>query len=88
MIRLEWVDAARDEWANIYVAAGQTEREMMADEMERLLDRLKQDPLEVGESKAPFLRVAIGGPLVVWFKVSPEATAARIVRVTRSAPPK
>ena len=84
MIRLEWVDAARDEWADIYVAANPADREVMANEMEQILRQLQRDPLEVGEAKAPFLRVVIGGPLVVWFKVSAEATTARIVRVTRS----
>jgi hypothetical protein len=85
MIRVEWVDAARDEWADIYVAAHLPERELMAQEMERILRQLERDPLDAGEAKAPFLRVIIGGPLVVWFKVSPEATVARIVRVTRTA---
>ena len=85
MIRLEWVDAARDEWADIYVAAMPADREVMATEMDRILRAMERDPLDVGEAKAPFLRVVIGGPLVVWFKVSPEATVARIVRVTRAA---
>ena len=84
MIRVEWVESARDEWADIYVAATREGREALAIEMGQILRALERDPLDVGEAKAPFLRVVIGGPLVVWFKVSPEATVARIVRVTRT----
>ena len=87
MIRLDWVDEVQDEWANIYVTADPTLREVLAKEMEHILLALLRNPLDVGEAKAPYLRVVIGGPLVVWFKVSAEATAVRIVRVTCAGRP-
>lgn len=83
MIPVNWDETTRDRLADIYVAATPEEREIIANEVERLERQLKRDPLEVGESRIPFIRVVSCGPLVIWFQVNAEATRVRIFHVTR-----
>jgi hypothetical protein len=83
MIPVDWDERTRDRLADIYVAATPHEREIIAIEIERLERALQRDPLEVGESRVPFIRVVSCGPLVIWFQVNAEATKVRVFHVTR-----
>ena len=83
MIAVDWDESTRERFADIYVAATPDERETIANEVERLERKLQRDPLEVGESRIPFVRVVSCGPLVFWFRVNAEATAVRIFHVDR-----
>ena len=85
MIPVEWDDSTRDRLADLYVATTPEEREIIAREVERLERDLRRDPLEVGESRVPFVRVVSRGPLVFWFRVNAEATRVRIFHVSRTA---
>ena len=83
MIPVEWDKSTRDRLADLYVGATPEEREVIATEVERLERELKRDPLEVGESRVPFVRVVSCGPLIFWFRVNAEATEVRIFHVSR-----
>jgi plasmid stabilization system protein ParE len=78
---IEWADTARDQLADIWVAATPNER----DQIERIIMRLERgladDPLSVGESRSGPLRVEVISPLVIWFNVI--GNFVRIIRVTR-----
>jgi hypothetical protein len=80
---LEWQEVARDELADIYVAATPDERERIVAEVERIERDLKDDPLEVGEGRAGDIRVEIRGLLVFWFEVLRGGGLVRMPSVTR-----
>jgi plasmid stabilization system protein ParE len=82
MIDLAWEDKASDMLADIYVAVGPQERELVALEIQRLHRQLRTNPLDVGESRAPFVRVVVRASLTIWFRVSAEATRVRIFHVS------
>ena len=83
MIDLSWDDKASDLLADIYVAANPEDREIIAKNIERLHRELRSNPLEVGESRAAYVRVVVRGSLTIWFQVSAEATRVRIIHVSR-----
>ncbi len=83
MTRVDWAEAARDELADIYVAATPEDRERMAAVVISVERSLSLIPLDTGESRAPNLRYEFRYPLGFWFRVNAEATHARIVRVVR-----
>ena len=85
MIPVDWDESTRNAFADIYVAATPEEREVMVREIERLERELRRDPLEVGESRIPFVRVVNRGGLVVWFRLNAEATRVRIFHISRPA---
>jgi hypothetical protein len=84
MIDLAWEDTAADILADIYVAATPSDREIMAGDIEHLHRELRRNPLDVGESRVPFVRVEARGSLTFWFRVNAEATRVRIFHVSRS----
>jgi hypothetical protein len=83
MIDLAWEDKASDLLADIYVAVSPEERELIAQEIERLHRELRTNPLEVGESRVPYIRVVVRASLTIWFRVSAEAMRVRIFHVSR-----
>ncbi|HKB41372.1 MAG TPA: hypothetical protein VKD72_33410 [Gemmataceae bacterium] len=85
MSPLEWVDKARDQLADIWVAATPAERAVMGPLVVQLESDLRDDPLAVGESSSSSRRVVIRSPLVVWFNVWPGRV--RIFYVTRPRQP-
>ena len=83
MTRVDWAEAARDELADIYVAATPDDRERIAAAVLSVERSLSLIPLDTGESRAPGVRYEFRYPLGFWFRVNAEATHARIVRVVR-----
>jgi hypothetical protein len=81
MIPLEWADKARDQFADIWVAATLEERQQIEPQIVQLQRDLVDDPFAVGESRSEYVRVVILLPLVIWFSVFPDRV--RIFRVTR-----
>jgi plasmid stabilization system protein ParE len=77
---VDWTDRARDQLADIWVAATPKERVAFEGAIGRLERDLSEAPLEVGESRAGSVRVVIRSLLVFWFDVAPRV---RIFRVTR-----
>lgn len=79
----EWTERARDQLADIWVAATPDER----DEIERVViaaeRELKRGPLAVGESRSGRLRTLLRPPLTFWYAVLPPDNRVRIVRVLR-----
>ena len=76
MSMVEWADSARDQLADIWVAATPEERDHIAAIVERLIRRLENDPLDVGECRAGGMRIEICPPLAVsfWFRrTNPES---------------
>lgn len=76
-----WTDRARDQLADVWVAATPAERAVIEPLVLKLERDLAADPDEVGESRQDELRVVMRALLVIWFEVQPGRV--RIVRVTR-----
>lgn len=78
----EWIDAAKDDLADLWVAAPPDER----DEIERAVLRenrlLADDPENEGESRPGNARVLIVSPLTIWYRVQP-GPQARVFGVRR-----
>lgn len=83
MSSLEWEEAARDELADIWVAATPAERADIEQVVIAAERDLKNDPLDVGESRYDNVRVLIRDPLTFWYDVSPSGDHVRIVHVHR-----
>ena len=80
---VEWTDTARDQLADIWVAAASAERIRFEANIVLFERLLAEDPLAIGESREGSSRVAVVLPLVYWFSV--ESNAVRIYRVHRCA---
>jgi plasmid stabilization system protein ParE len=78
---IKWTDRARDQLADIWVAATPAERIAFEGMILQLERDLADAPFEVGESRAGSIRVVVRSSLVVWFDVS--ASKVRGFRVTR-----
>lgn len=78
---VEWEEKARDELADIWVAATPAERAVIEPFVLKLERDLVADPDDVGESRGGRRRVLIGRLLVVWFDVWPGR--ARVFHLTR-----
>lgn len=83
---LGWEDHARDELADVWVAATPDEREVIERVVLSVERDLRTDPFEVGESRGDRFRVLIRPPLTFWYTVSPGGAEVRIFRVLRPRP--
>lgn len=83
MYTVSWVEAARDEFANIYTASGLDDQRRMAAGMEALFRRLADDPFAVGEDRGGALRIAFPDLLAVRYRVDPVARSVRLSWVAR-----
>jgi hypothetical protein len=83
MSDVEWADKARDELADVYVAATPTERDAIERAVLEFERDLTNDPDAVGESRGGRLRFEARPPLAFWFNFLPTGNRARVIRVTR-----
>lgn len=82
MNEVEWTENARDQLADIWIAATPAERIRFEGVLLCLAKDLVDDPLEVGESRSGSVRVVVRSSLVIWFNAS--SVRPRIFRITRS----
>lgn len=78
-----WRTVMLDRLADLYVAAGVSDRERMARGVEGLNYRLAREPLDVGESRDGIFRIAFPPLLVVLFEVDEAKRVVRVVSVRR-----
>lgn len=81
MFALTWSNTALDQLADVYVAATPDQRTRMASFIDGVNERLRVDPLAVGESRSGGHRIVFVPLLAILFHVS---EADRTVRVTRA----
>ncbi|MBY0514960.1 MAG: hypothetical protein K2P78_13725 [Gemmataceae bacterium] len=78
-----WDDIARDELADIWVAATPADRDVIEKAVLDAERQIKADPLGAGESRPGTRRLLILPPLTFWFSVRPDGSRVRVLRVTR-----
>ena len=78
---LEWTNKARDQFADIWVAATLAERNVIEPLVIQFERDLRDNPMLIGESRIGSLRIVFYLPLVVWYHVN--GNRVRIVRITR-----
>jgi hypothetical protein len=83
MTWIDWDEVARDELADIWVAATVSDRDTIAAIVENTIRDIERDSLDVGESRQGNLRLAIHLPMSLWFRVFKNGQVVRIVHVRR-----
>ncbi len=78
-----WREELLDELADLYVTATAEERERMARGVQGLNRRLKDGPMEVGESRDGAVRIVLPPLLVIMFEVDEERRVVRVASVHR-----
>lgn len=82
-LRVEWLNKALDNFADLYVGASPEEREQMAAGVEALNRRLADNPFEEGESRSGSARVTFVPLLMVRFRIEAAAGVVRVTDVSR-----
>jgi len=83
MYRVEWVDSAFDELANIWLSADEQSRTAITVAADSLEQQLKQEPHSIGESRDRGRRVCFAGPLVVTYEVQDRLRLVTVLHVRR-----
>jgi plasmid stabilization system protein ParE len=81
MFTVAWRIAALEDLADLYVALSPADRQHLERDVHRLNLRLSQDPLNVGESREPPVRVTLLEGLVVYFSVDLPNGRVRVTRI-------
>lgn len=78
-----WREAARDELADVWVAATPADRVRLEAAVLFTEALLLKNPHKVGESRFGEFRVVYTPPLTFWFRVPPGSTIVTIEHVSR-----
>jgi hypothetical protein len=81
MIKVEWLQSALDELANLWMLADSVEREAITSATHVLDERLRSNPHEEGESRPQGLRITFVPPLAVRFRVERNGQSVTVLHV-------
>ncbi len=79
----QWSDEALEQLADIYVAADEVKRDVMARAVERFNSQLARDPHSLGESREGMGRIAFPASLQVYFYVFDARGWVYVTKVSR-----
>ena len=88
MYRVEWLDAALDELARLWVQADANLRQALTNASRRIDQRLERDPLNEGESRSNGRRITFVPPLAVTFRVDVATRTVTVVEIVLFQPRK
>ncbi len=81
MHRVEWLGAALDELAALWVRGDSESRRLITAATRAIDEELKSRPEEKGESRAEGERILFSSPLGVLFDVDRDRSAVRVLHV-------
>jgi hypothetical protein len=81
MFRVEWLQSALDELANLWTQANKAQRQAITTASHLLEQRLKRYPHLEGESRSQGRRITFVPPLAVTFRIEPDGQTVSVLQV-------
>jgi hypothetical protein len=81
MFRVEWVQEAVDELAELWLEANSTSRQTITEATHALDQELQADPFRQSESREGDVRILFASPLAILFEVDPDQRLVWILHV-------
>lgn len=81
MFRVEWLQTALDELANLWTQADSAQRQAITSATHNLENRLQRDPANEGESRSGDHRITFVAPLAIRFKIEADGQTVTILHV-------
>ncbi len=81
MYRVEWLQSALDDLANIWNLADSAFRQQITQGSHRVEQQLRRDPHQAGESRSKGRRIVFEPPLAMVFKVEEDDQTVSILEV-------
>lgn len=81
MFRVDWLQSALDELANIWTGADSPQRQAITAASHGIDQRLRSDPEEEGESRPGGRRVTFVPPLTITFQVEANEPVVTVIHV-------
>jgi hypothetical protein len=86
MFRVEWLQSALDELADLWTKADPVQRQAITGASHLLDQRLKRDPHVEGESRSRGRRITFAPPLAITFRIEPDGQTVTVLQVRMFRP--